>query len=161
MIRNVKLEDAESINRIYNHYILNTTVSFETVALDVEEMRQRIKDIAAHHPYFVSEENGQLTGYCYAHPWKERAAYSHTWEVTIYLAPGETRHHTGTALLEHLVEACRKMECKALIACITEENQASIAFHGKMGFTKVSHFKQVGRKFGRWLDVVDMELLLE
>ena len=154
------MDDAESITRIYNHYILDTTVTFETAALKVEEMGERIKNISAHHPYFVYEEDGKIIGYCYAPPWKERAAYAHTWEVTIYLEAHATRHHAGTALMTHLIEACRKTDCRALIACITQENETSVKFHEKMGFKKVSHFVKVGCKFGRWLDVADLELLL-
>ncbi|MCI5710983.1 MAG: N-acetyltransferase family protein [Prevotella sp.] len=161
MIRPVRLDDAKCITDIYNHYVLNTTVTFETAALSVEDMAKRIETISAHWPYFVYEEEGEIMGYCYVHPWKERAAYAHTWEVTIYLKPGALHHHAGTAMMEHLIETCRKTDCRALIACITEENTTSLSFHGKMGFKKVSHFKEVGQKFGRWLDVTDMELLLE
>ena len=161
MIRPVNPSDAESITRIYNHYILDTTVTFETEALEVSEMAERIKSISAHHPYFVYEEDGKVIGYCYAHPWKERAAYSHTWEVTIYLDAHATRHHAGTALMTHLIDTCKKTDCHALIACITQENEASVTFHEKMGFKKASHFVKVVRKFNRWRDGTDLELLLE
>lgn len=101
-----------------------------------------------------------MAGYCYAHPWKERAAYSNTLETTIYLHPDFKGRGTGTALMDRLVADCRRMGFKALIACITGENEASIAFHRKLGFEQASLFRSVGYKHGRWLDVVDMELLL-
>lgn len=161
MIRPVRPDDVESITRIYNHYVLNTTVTFETAALTIAQMKERMESIARSHPYFVDEEDGKVVAYCCAHPWKERAAYLHTWENTIYVDACAEHQHIGTALMKKLIEACRPTDCHALIACITEENAASIAFHEKLGFKKVSHFKEVGQKFGRWLDVVDMELLLE
>ena len=160
MIRKVKLSDAEEIAAIYNKYILTTTISFEVAALSVEEMRQRISALAADFPYYVYEEEGHVMGYCYAHKWKERAAYNKTLETTIYLSSNYTQHGIGTELMKTLISDCKEMGVRALIACITYENEASIRFHERLGFEKVSHFKQVGMKFGRVLDVVDYQLIL-
>lgn len=160
MIRRVELRDAEAITAIYNEYIENGVATFETELLREEDMRSRIAGIATCFPYFVYEDAGKVIGYCYAHRWKERAAYRHTLETTVYLAPGYGRRGIGRALMERLVEECRKEGCHALIACITEGNTASEALHVRLGFRKVSHFEKVGLKFGRWLDVVDYELLL-
>lgn len=161
VIRHVAEKDAATITRIYNHYITDTTTSFEMKALSEDEMLGRIKDISPHYPYFVAEQKGRVVGYCYVHQWKDRAAYCNTLEVTIYLDPEHKGCGTGSLLMKHLIEACRKLDgCKNLIACITEENAESIAFHKRMGFEKVSHFKKVGYKLGRWLDVVDMEMML-
>lgn len=160
MIRPVTLSDAERITEIYNHYIAETTISFETEPLTVAQMADRINDISAHWPYFVYEHNGNVLGYCYAHPWKERAAYSATPETTIYLDKDATRRGIGRLLMQHLIEACRTKGFHALIACITADNAPSIALHKDLGFSQVSLFKEVGRKFDRLLDVVDMELIL-
>lgn len=159
MIRKVKPSDMAPITALYNGYILNGVESFETEPLTVEQMAGRVGDIAARFPCLVAEEDGRLAGFCYAHPWKERAAYSHTFETTIYLGPAFKRRGLGTALMRRLIAECRAAGCKALIACITGENTASRAFHASLGFTPVSFFKSVGYKHGRWLDVVDMELL--
>ena len=160
MIRQVLIGDAQDIADIYSYFVLHTTVSFETIAPDAEEMEQRIRTISASCPYFVAEENGQVVGYCYVHPWKERAAYCHTYETTIYLSPDVCHKGIGTQLMNRLIEECRARGFHSLIACITGENRASIRMHEKIGFHQVSDFKEVGRKFGRWLDVVDMELIL-
>ncbi len=160
MIRHVTPADAAEIAGIYRHYILETTVTFETEAVGEEEMRQRIADFSAHGLYFVYEEGGRIVGYCYAHPWKERKAYCHTLETTVYLSPEAHHRGIGRKLMERLIEACRETPAHALIACITGENTASIAFHRTLGFEEKSHFTEVGNKFGRWLDVIDMELLL-
>ncbi len=161
LIRPVAEADAEAITRIYNHYVVETTVSFETEALTLSQMLQRMRDISARYPYYVAVDGGRVVGYCCVHQWKERKAYSHTLEVTIYLDPEHCGKGAGTMMMNRLLADCRRMEdCSNLIACITEENAASLAFHARHGFEKVSHFKRVGYKFGRWLDVVDMELML-
>lgn len=158
-LRPVSPSDAADITIIYNRYIAETTISFETEPLTVEQMRQRIGTLSA-FPYFVCEEAGAVVGYCYAHPWKERAAYARTLETTVYLAHGACHRGIATALMHRLIDACRQRGFHTLIACITDDNAASIRFHERLGFTAVSHFHEVGRKFGRWLGVVDMELRL-
>lgn len=160
MIRPVLPTDAADIAAIYREYILHTTVTFETEAVSETEMRQRIEAFSAHGLYFVYEEGGKVLGYCYAHPWKERHAYCHTLETTIYLAPEAQHRSIGRQLMERLILACRETSAHALIACITGENTESIAFHRSLGFEEKSRFTEVGNKFGRWLDVVDMELML-
>lgn len=159
-IRIVTPQDAAQIAAIYNEYVLHTDISFETEPLSADEMRGRIESISANFPYYVYEEDGRVLGYCYAHPWKERAAYSHTLETTIYLSIDAQGHGIGRALMNHLIEACRRAGFHALVACITGGNERSIALHRRLGFHQVSHFPQVGRKFGRWLDVVDLQMML-
>lgn len=160
MIRSVKPSDAKVLVEIYNDYILNTTISFETEPLTVEQMSHRIEGISAHCPYLVWEDDGEIAGFCYAHQWKERAAYHNTLETTVYLSPGHFRKGIGTQLMKHLIEDCHKNGFKVLIACITANNEASIKMHEALGFKQVSYFSQVGEKFGQLLDVVDMQLTL-
>ena len=160
LYRKVDEQDVPQITELYNWYITNGVESFETEPLPVGEMRRRVMDISSRFPYYVAVEEGRVEGYCYAHQWKERAAYAHTFETTIYLRPSAKRQGIGTALMELLIADCRAMGCRALIACITGENTSSIAFHSRLGFERVSLFRSVGYKMGRWLDVVDMELLL-
>ena len=111
-------------------------------------------------PYLVYETDCIVVGYCYAHAWKERAAYRYTAETTVYLSPAYTGRGIGTLLMQKLIEECRNKNYRALIACITDDNIASKSLHIGLGFKQVSHFKKVGLKFDRWLDVVDYELLL-
>lgn len=153
--------DAPEIARIYNHYVTGTTISFETEPLTVSEMRQRITTLSASYPYFVAvTPAGNVAGYCYVHQWKERAAYNPTVEATVYLAPDERGHGLGQRLTRHLLDACRRAGFHTVIACITGDNHPSIAMVERLGFEKGSHFRQVGRKFGRYLDVVDYQLTL-
>lgn len=160
MIRKVRLSDAEEIAQIYNRYVTESTATFETVPVSAEEMKKRIGDISMRFPYFVWEQDGRVLGYSYAHPWKERAAYSMTLETTVYVAMDAARHGVGKSLMHKLTDECRSLGFHALVACITAENLPSISLHSKLGFTEVSRFHEVGFKFGRWLDIVDMELLL-
>ena len=160
MIRNVKLSDAKAIAEIYNDYILNSTISFETEALTIEQMRCRIAEISAQFPYFVWEEDDEIAGYCYVHPWKERAAYHNTLETTVYLSPRHIGKGIGSRLMQWLIAECRQRGFKVLIACITANNATSIEFHRRLGCKQVSHFEQVGEKQGQLLDVIDMQLTL-
>ena len=161
MIRKVSMTDCKTIIDIYNGYVKNSTATFETEPVSEDEMRQRISVIVSSYPYLVYEIDGKIAGYCYAHAWKERAAYSKTWETTIYLSEKYKGKGIGRLLMAELIEECRTRGCHVLIACITSENEESRAFHLKFGFKQVSLFEKVGIKFGRRLDVVDYELLLK
>ena len=160
-IREARPDDAKAIAAIYNVYVCGTTISFETEPVSDEEMRRRITELTGQYPYFVAETaDGNIAGYCYAHEWKTRPAYRHTWETTVYVDERQKHGHIGKLLMEKLIETCKGRQCHALIACITSENEASRRFHERLGFTLVSEFKGVGFKFGRWLGVADYELIL-
>ena len=160
MIRPATPADAAAIAAIYNHYILHTTVTFETEPVSETEMRRRMEEIAASYPYLVEETDGCLTGYCYAHRWKEKEAYRLTAETTIYVRPDRQRQGCGRRLLAALLEACRTQGLHSLVACITVPNEASVCLHRTFGFQQVSRFAEVGRKFGQWLDIYDFECIL-
>ena len=162
MIRPVLASDREAVCEIYNEYVLHSTATFEIEPVTVEEMKRRMAEITARCPYIVwTDEDGRVTGYAYAHPWQERAAYARTWETTVYVRRGCAGRGIGSALMRRLIEECRRTGCHALVACITAENADSRRLHERLGFRQVSLFKEVGWKFGRWLDVTDYELVLK
>ena len=161
MIRKVNLQDCKAITDIYNEYVTNSVATFETEPVSEEEMQSRISRFSSDFPYFVYEADGEVIGYCYAHPWKEKAAYKYTLETTVYLSPRHVGKGAGRQLMQKLIDECRTAGYHALIACITEGNVASFALHANLGFKQVSNFEQVGLKFDRWIGVVDYELLLE
>ena len=161
MIRKVKPEDAPDIALIYNYYIENSTITFETNPVSTEEMACRIADISEKYPYFVYEESGKVVGYCYASSWKKKAAYSKTVESTIYIAKEFQGKGFGDTLMNKLINELREKSFHAIIACITIPNPISVKLHEDLGFRQVSDFMEVGYKFGRWLDVGDWELLLQ
>lgn len=160
-LREVRLSDAAGIAAIYNRYIKETAITFETEPVDVFEMENRIASFAGHALYFVYEIDEKIVGYCYAHAWKTKEAYNCTCETTVYVSHEYKHMGIGSMLMTRLIEECRKSGLHVLIACITEGNESSCRLHEKLGFRRVSHFHEVGFKFGRWLDVEDYELILD
>lgn len=160
MIRPVTPADAARICAIYNHYIRETVITFEEVPLSESEMAQRITDTLAHLPWLVWEENGDIVGYAYARPWRPRAAYRHSVESSIYLAPEATGRGIGPKLYTALIAELRRRNLHCVIGGAALPNPASVALHEKLGFAKVAEFKQVGYKLGRWVDVAYWELIL-
>ena len=153
-IRDAGAEDAKAICDIYNHYIEHTFITFEETLLKVDEMRQRIEDVAAQQlPWLVAESNGAIAGYAYAGKWKGRCAYRHTVEITVYLAQDFTGRGLGVQLYGALFDRLRAGSIHVAIGGIALPNAASVALHEKMGMKKVAHFEQVGHKFGEWIDV--------
>lgn len=161
MIRKMTLSDVAAIVRIYAYYVNNTVITFDTEVPSEAEMAQRLAPIIQHMPAWVCEEDGQIAGYCYAHSWKTKKAYASTLETTIYLHPDHTGKGYGRQLMDFLIDDCRHRSLHALVACITIPNDPSVKLHEKLGFSQVSCFREVGRKFDRWLDVADYELILE
>lgn len=161
MIRFATIDDAPQIKNIYNRYILETTISFDMRPHRLPYYVNAIKKANLKHAYLVDVEDNIVRGYAYAHQWKQREGYRYACETSVYIAPQFQHQGIGSALMHALIAEMRCREFKVLIACITGENSASMAMHEKLGFRRVSHFHSVGRKFDRWLDVVDYEMLLE
>lgn len=161
MIRNVELEDAKEIVDIYNHYILNTNVTFEVEKLTPEEMASRIEEKTKNNPWIVYEENNNILGYAYVGDFRERIAYRFTKEVTIYLKKDVVRKGIGTKLMGALIERCKnEYDMHILISVVTMPNSASTAIHKKFGFERAGYFKEVGFKNNEWLDVEYLQLML-
>jgi L-amino acid N-acyltransferase YncA len=153
-IRLVESSDAASIAEIYNYYIINSHATFEFDPIDAAEMRNRISSIISDdYPFLVCEDESQLAGYAYAHPYRPRAAYKYSVETSVYIKPSFERRGIGTSLYTPLLEEIRKRDFHAVIAGISLPNEASVRLHEKFGFQKVAHFKEVGFKFERWIDV--------
>ncbi len=154
VIRPAHAGDADSIARIYNHYVASTIITFEEQAVPATEMASRIAEIAAASlPWLVAEQDGRIVGYAYASKWKGRCAYRYSVECTVYLDPGCVGMGFGTRLYERLFAALRERGMHAVIGGVALPNPASVALHEKLGMTKVAHFREVGYKFDRWIDV--------
>jgi L-amino acid N-acyltransferase YncA len=160
MIRNVMLKDAFKICEIYNHYVLNSVVTFEETPVEIDEMRKKIKSITSKLPWIVYQEGEQILGFAYASEWKSRSGYKHTAESTVYLKQDQSNKGLGSSLYAALIKQLIKMDFHAIIGGVSMPNDASIALHEKFGFKKVAHFKEVGFKFGNWVDVAYWELII-
>jgi L-amino acid N-acyltransferase YncA len=160
MIRNCTPADAASLCGIYNHYVRETVITFEETPVLEAEMAQRIADITATLPWLVWETDAGILGYAYARPWRPRAAYRHSVESTIYLAPHATGQGLGPTLYTALITEIRARNLHCVIGGVALPNPASVSLHEKLGFKKVAEFREVGFKLGRWIDVAYWELLL-
>ena len=146
---------------IYNHYVLQTVVTFEEEPVTSDEMSRRIDEVrAASLPWFVAERADAIAGYACASRWRARSGYRFSSEVTVYLAPEQGRRGIGSALYAELLSALRGSGLHAAIGGIALPNDASVALHEKFGFRKVAHFDQTGFKFNRWIDVGYWQLIL-
>ena len=153
MIRSVRLDDASRICEIYNHYIRLSPATFEEEPLRPEDMLQRISETTQIYPWFVCEEDGNLLGYCYGRKWRERAAYRYSVEISVYLDPSASGKGRGSALLDALLAELRRRNFHCAVGGVSLPNEASVALLEKFGFRPVAHFKEVGNKFDRWIDV--------
>lgn len=160
MIRSATVDDAGAICSIYNPYVTGTAVTFEEEVVTVDAMRGRIVEVSALFPWLVSEERGEIGGYAYATRWRARAAYRHSAESTIYLAPPFQGRGIGTQLYAELIARLRAQGVHQVIGGVALPNPGSVALHERLGFQKVAHFGEVGRKFGRWIDVGYWQLTL-
>jgi phosphinothricin acetyltransferase len=160
MLRTVRPDDAHLIAEIYNHYIFNSSATLEEVSVSPDEMRQRILETTQTYPWLVCEEDGKLLGYCYGRKWRERAAYRYSVEVSVYLHLSAVGKGRGSALLDALLAELRTRTVHSVIGGVSLPNDASVALLEKFGFRPVAHFKEVGNKFGQWIDVGYWQLLL-
>lgn len=159
-IRSCIPQDVPAICAIYNHYIENTVITFEEIPLTVAQMRERIESYMQLFPWLVCEDAGEIIGYAYASKWKDRSAYKHTAEVTVYLHHKHVGKGVGRALYQELIDQLAARKMHVLLACIAVPNAASEKLHEHFGFNKVAHFTEVGFKFNRWLDVGYWQKLL-
>ncbi|HSB97695.1 MAG TPA: GNAT family N-acetyltransferase [Spongiibacteraceae bacterium] len=171
MIRPATTSDAEVISQIYNHYILNTVVTFEEVIVTASEMAARIQAVQDHSlPWLVCELDNRtvgkstagnnIVGYAYAGIWNGRSAYRFSVECTVYLDHAVVKRGLGTALYDALFAMLRSKKLHSVIGGIALPNEASVALHEKFGLTKAAHYKEVGFKFDRWIDVGYWQVLL-
>lgn len=153
--------DIPALLEIYNHVIVNTTAvyDYEPHTLAMRQQWFATKQQQG-FPVFVAEENGEVLGFSSIGPFRAWAAYKHTVENSIYVAAAARGRGIAKLLMPPLIEAARQLKLHTMVAGIDASNEASIALHKKFGFTEVAHFKEVGYKFNRWLDLKFLQLIL-
>jgi L-amino acid N-acyltransferase YncA len=159
-IRHAENADATRIAEIYGYYVTETVVTFDLEAPSVSDWEGRLCAAdGAGYPVLVGCEDGQVIGYALLGAWKSRPAYRYTAEDSIYLDPGFTGAGRGRALLECLLDEARHAGICQVIAAIADAGvEASVALHRALGFRAIGRMKQVGFKYGRWVDVDLLQL---
>ena len=152
--------DAEALLDIYRPYVEETTVSFETEVPSIAVFRQRIADISGLFPYLIAQENGEILGYAYAHPFHERAAFRWTVESSVYVRQDVRGRHVGKVLYDALLPLLRIQGIQTVCAVVTIPNDPSMAFHQAMGFREEGLLQNVGYKLGVWRSVAYLCLRL-
>jgi L-amino acid N-acyltransferase YncA len=161
MMRDIELTDAEGVCRIYNHYVENTTITFEEEPVSVAQMQARIAEIrSCGLPWIVYCDAGEVVGFAYASKWKPRSAYRYSVESTVYIDKDRVGWGIGSALYEELLSRLRKASIHAVVGGIALPNEASVRLQERFGFRKIAHFEQIGFKLGRWIDVGYWQLIL-
>ncbi len=159
-IRDAAGADLPDIRAIYNHYVANSTVTFDEVPMTLKELRAKFAQLSKLGlPFIVAvSPSGHVLGYAYVYPWKAKAAYRYTVENSIYLGPTATGKGLGTALMAELIARSKSAGLKEIVAVIADRGaEASVRLHEQFGFKEIGHMGRVGFKFGRWLGTVLMQ----
>ncbi|HWI28499.1 MAG TPA: GNAT family N-acetyltransferase [Stellaceae bacterium] len=162
-LRDAGREDMPEVARLYGHYVETTVYTFEEAAPDAAEMARRWQQTCqAGLPWRIAESRaGGVLGYAYAGRFRGRSAYRYTVENSIYVAAEQLHRGVGLALMRDLIRECTALGYRQMIAVIGDSaNEASIRLHTRLGFRTIGHQVAVGLKFGRWVDVVEMQLAL-
>lgn len=157
LLRPATLDDADAIAAIYNQAVIETTASFDLEPKSVADRRKWLEDRGPRHPVIVAEMDGAVVGWGALSRYSDRAAYDATAEISVYVDARHHRRGIGRALTARLMELAVEVGLHAVIARICTENTGSIAMTRQMGFSEVGTMHEVGRKFGRWLDVAIYE----
>lgn len=162
VIRHANASDLPVILEIYNHAIINTTAVYQedvhTLAMREQWFADKLK---IGHPVFVAEISGQVIGFSTYGPFRNWPGYRFTVEHSVYVHVNSRGKGAGKLLVQAVIANARNKGMHALIAGIDSSSEGSLHLHRSLGFTEVAHFKQVGYKFGRWLDLKFMELILD
>ena len=159
-VRLATLDDAAAIQAIYNVEVTTSTATFDLVPRSLDDQRTWLSDRSGAHAAIVAEGGGVVCGFGSLSKWRDRPAYSTTVEDSVYVHRDHHGQGVGRALLTELLATATRHGFHACMARIVGGHAASIGLHEACGFEVVGTEREVGRKFGRWLDVVLMERLL-
>ena len=152
-IREANQEDVRSIADIYNHYVENTVITFDTETISAEAMHHKIITLQEKYPVLVITLGSDIAGFAYGSSWKTKTAYKHCAETTVYMHPDFQGKGLGVRLYNAVLSSLPLFDIVNAIACITVPNDASIKLHEKLGFQRVGRFDKVGFKKDEWIDV--------
>ncbi len=161
LIRSATEADLGAVRDIYNYYVSRSTCTFQ-IELDTEAKRLAwFRDRSPSHPVIVAEVASAVVGWAALSAWNSRCGYSRTVEASVYIRHDLHRRGVGMSLMLDLIERARSAGHHTIIGGACTEQTASLALQAALGFEQVARFREVGYKFGRWLDVAYMQLFLD
>jgi L-amino acid N-acyltransferase YncA len=159
-VRSASPDDASACAAIYEPYVTDTAVTFETDPPSAAQMAKRIAAASTSHAWLVLEDAGRVVGYAYGAPFHARPAYRWACEVSVYLEQGRRRTGGGRALYEALFARLAARGFRMAVAGMTLPNEASVGLHRTMGFQTVGTYRRIGFKHGEWHDVAWTQLAI-
>lgn len=160
-VRPAQPNDAEPIAAIYNEEVLGSTATFDLVPRTIEEQRSWLRERSGALAVLVAEaDDGEIAGYASLSKFRDRPAYSTTVETSVYVHTDYRRQGIAKLLMTELLETAKSHGFHALIARVADSQHASLVLHEQLGFSLVGVEREIGRKFGRWLDVSVMQVIL-
>ena len=159
-VRLARVDDSEAVRAIYNLEVTGSTVTFDMEPRSSQQQRAWISEHQGPHPAVVAVEDGVVAGFGSLSPFRERPAYATTVEDSVYVDAAWRGRGVGRAILEELVALARARGFHTVVARTSGDNDPSIALHKACGFELVGVEREVGRKFGRWIDVTVLQLML-
>jgi L-amino acid N-acyltransferase YncA len=152
-IRKAAMKDLGAITEIYNEAVLKTVATFDTEPKTVEEQKPWFESHDSRHPILVAEQDDAIVGWASLSKWSDRCAYSDTGEISVYVKEERRRKGTGKKLIQEILDQGQKVGLHTVVARIAESNEISVRLHEAFGFEHIGTMKEVGRKFGKLLDV--------
>jgi 2-haloacid dehalogenase len=158
-VRAATLADLGQITDIYNHFVVNTAATFDVEPFTVDQRREWFGhySVSGPHRLLVATRGGRVAGYATSSRFRAKPAYDPSIEMTVYLHPAEASRGIGSLLYQQLLAELRNEDLHRAYAVIAQPNPASVALHRRFGFHDVGTLREVGRKHGRWWDVLWME----
>ena len=156
-LRKASIADLKQITEIYNYYVVNSVVTFDIEQTTEGYWQEKLEYLEGLElPFIVAQSgSGNILGFAYVAPWRQKAAYRRTVEDTIYLRPAAIGKRIGTRLLKELIDLSKAAGVKEIVAVISDKGaDPSIALHEAFGFKKQGHLAKVGFKFNRWLGTI-------
>lgn len=162
IIRTARESDLPELTEIYNYEVLNGTATFDVNPKDTDERREWLNSHNRdNHPLIVAEVDGHIAGYASLSRYREKEAYAAAVELSVYISPDYRRRGIAGKLIEAILKEAREREdIHTVISVITGGNEASIRLHEEFGFTYCGTIREAGTKFGRYLDIVNYQLLV-
>jgi len=160
-IRRAELANLEAITEIYNEAILTTTATFDTEPKTASERVEWFQSHDERHPILVAVLDGRVVGWASLSRWSDRRAYDDTAETSFYVKAEYRRRGIGRRLKQALIEEASRLRFHTLIARVAEGGRESLHLNESLGFVYVGTLKEVGRKFGKFLDVHILQKMLD